>query len=147
MNTIDLRELLSKATPRPWSIYPGNNLGGDDSAGEYQQLIRNNKIHCPSDAALIVALVNNAEALRDEVDAWRQVWTALNEMGANLGDANKPLSVAASWALKHYEKELLLKVLKDWQEFAADVRASDAAGQDWLDGLKARTARIVDPCS
>ena len=45
------------------------------------------------------------------------------------------------------EKELLLKVLKDWQEFAADVRASDAAGQDWLDGLKARTARIVDPCS
>ena len=62
------------------------------------------------DAALIVALVNNAEALLDEV-------------------------------------ERLLSVLKDWQEFAADVRASDAAGQDWLDGLKARTARIVDPCS
>ena len=39
------------------------------------------------------------------------------------------------------------EVLKDWQEFAADVRASDAAGQDWLDGLKARTARIVEPCS
>ena len=45
------------------------------------------------------------------------------------------------------EKGLLLKVLKDWLEFAADVQASDAAGQDWLDGLKARTARIVDPCS
>ena len=45
------------------------------------------------------------------------------------------------------EKELLLKVLRDWQEFAADVQASDAAGQDWLDELKARTARIVDPCS
>ena len=39
------------------------------------------------------------------------------------------------------------EVLKDWLEFAADVQASDAAGQDWLDGLKARTARIVDPCS
>ena len=45
------------------------------------------------------------------------------------------------------EKELLLKVLKDWQEFSADVRAGDVAGQDWLDELKARTARIVDPCS
>ncbi len=71
MNTTELRELLSKATLRPWAIYPGNNLGGDDSAGEYQQLIRNDKIHCPSDAALIVALVNNAEALLDEVERLR----------------------------------------------------------------------------
>lgn len=68
MNVTELRNLLSKATPRPWAIYPGNNLGGDDSAGEYQQLLRNNKIHCPSDAALIVALVNNAGALLDEVE-------------------------------------------------------------------------------
>ena len=103
MNTIDLRELLSKATPRPWAIYPGNNLGGDDSGGEYQQLIRNNRIHCPSDTALIVALVNNAEALLDEIERLR---------GALIF-----------------------------------IRASDAAGQDWLDGLKARTARIVEPCS
>ena len=58
---------------------------------------------------------------------------------------NKSLSVAYDALWK--EKELLLKVLKDWQEFAADVRASEAAGQDWLDGLNARTARIVDPCS
>ncbi len=42
---------------------------------------------------------------------------------------------------------LAREVLKDWLEFAADVRASDAAGQDWLDELRARTARIVDPCS
>ena len=71
MNTKELRELLGKATPRPWAIYPGNNLGGDDSAGEYQQLIRNNKIHCPSDAALIVALVNNAA--RDDRHGWQDV--------------------------------------------------------------------------
>ena len=116
MNTTELRNLLSKATLRPWAIYPGNNLGGDDSAGEYQQLIRNNKIHCPSDAALIVALVNNAEALLDEVDAWRQVWTALNEMGANLGDANKPLSVATSWALKHDEIERLRDLKQQLQK-------------------------------
>ena len=45
------------------------------------------------------------------------------------------------------EKELLLKVLKDWQEFATAIWANDSAGQDWLDELKARTARIVDPCS
>ena len=61
-------------------------------------------------------------------------------------------ATAKSKAMEAYdalwqEKELLLSVLKDWQEFAADVRAGDAAGQDWLDELKARTARIVDPCS
>ena len=79
MNTTKLRDLLSKATPRPWAIYPGNNLGGDDSAGEYQQLIRNNKIHCPSDAALIVALVNNAEALLDEIERLRAALKKLQE--------------------------------------------------------------------
>ena len=56
---------------------------------------------------------------------------------------NKSLSTAYDALWK--EKELLLSVLKDWQEFAADVRAGDVAGQDWLDELKARTARIVDP--
>lgn len=57
------------------------------------------------------------------------------------------ISCTAEIDRRRKEKELLLSVLKDWQEFAADVRASDAAGQDWLDELKARTARIVDPCS
>ena len=37
------------------------------------------------------------------------------------------------------------EVLKDWLEFAADVQASDAAGQDWLDGLKARTEEVLKP--
>ena len=45
------------------------------------------------------------------------------------------------------EKELLLKVLKDWQEFADDSTASCYSEQESLDYLKARTARIVDPCS
>ena len=112
MNTTKLRELLSKATPRPWSLAPGRILTG----AEYERIIRREHIHCDSDAALIVALVNNAEALLDEVDAWRQVWTALNEMGANLGDANKPLSVAASWALKHNEIERLRDLKQQLQK-------------------------------
>ena len=45
------------------------------------------------------------------------------------------------------EKELLLSVLKDWLEFAADSTASCYSEQESLDYLKARTARIVDPCS
>lgn len=67
MNTANLRELLSKATPRPWSLAPGRILTG----AEYERIIRREHIHCDSDAALIVALVNNAEALLDEVERLR----------------------------------------------------------------------------
>lgn len=45
--------------------------------------------------------------LEDELAAWRQVWDALNEMGAGLGDANKPLAVTASWALLRRERDAL----------------------------------------
>ncbi len=101
------------------------------------------------------------ERLRHDIGAYR---LSLGYMGqgphdGRLSDGTFPVNSNAGAAAGMYadakeaydalwkEKELLLKVLKDWQEFAADVRASDAAGQDWLDGLKARTARIVDPCS
>lgn len=58
---------------------------------------------------------------------------------------NKSLSTAyeALWN----EKELLLSVLKDWHEFAAATLHRNPFEHDWLDELKARTARIVDPCS
>jgi hypothetical protein len=39
------------------------------------------------------------ESLRSLLALWEQVWDALNEMGAGLGDANKPVAVTASWAL------------------------------------------------
>ena len=59
MNTTKLRELLSKATPRPWEerfIYRQLSL--------YSQSCFNPSIQKAwDDAALIVALVNNAEAL------------------------------------------------------------------------------------
>lgn len=67
MNTTKLRELLSKATPRPWSLAPGRILTG----AEYERIVHRDHIHCDSDAALIVALVNNAEALLDEVERLR----------------------------------------------------------------------------
>lgn len=67
MNTTKLRELLSKATPRPWSLAPGRILTG----AEYERIVHRDHIHCDSDAALIVALVNNAEALLDEIERLR----------------------------------------------------------------------------
>lgn len=41
------------------------------------------------------------------------------------------------------EKELaeLRSLFAEWMRFAADIQCSDACGQDWLDGLRARTAR------
>lgn len=65
MNTTELRNLLKKATPRPWSLAPGRILTG----AEYERIIHRDHIHCDSDAALIVALVNNAEALLNVVEA------------------------------------------------------------------------------
>lgn len=67
MNTTKLRELLSKATPRPWEerfIYRQLSL--------YSQSCFNPSIQKAwDDAALIVALVNNAEALLNEVERLR----------------------------------------------------------------------------
>ena len=45
---------------------------------------------------------------------------------------------------KANECKLLRKILADWQVFAADVQAGDAAGTDWLEDLKARTQRMLD---
>lgn len=118
MNITELRELLNKATPSPWDeqhIFDGENMIQHWGMAA-DKITHIGVTYSGQDAALIVALVNNASALLDEVDAWRQVWTALNEMGANLGDANKPLSVAASWALKHYEIERLRDLKQQLQK-------------------------------
>jgi hypothetical protein len=45
-------------------------------------------------------------------------------------EATKPL---------HVEIERLRALLTEWLVFANDVGASDAAGHDWLEGLRART--------
>lgn len=42
------------------------------------------------------------------------------------------------------ECKKLRKILADWQVFAADVQAGDAAGMDWLDDLKSRTQRALN---
>lgn len=39
----------------------------------------------------------------------------------------------------------LSTLLHDWRQFAADVRAADCAGQEWLDELKARTEEGLKP--
>ena len=42
------------------------------------------------------------------------------------------------------ENGKLKSLLTDWQEFAKDVGAGDPCGQDWLDGLRGRTKRVLE---
>jgi len=60
------------------------------------------------------------KAERDEAQRklaeWEQVWDACNEMGAELGDANKPLAVAASWALMQRKLSLANASLAEARE-------------------------------
>lgn len=107
------------------------------------------------------AACREIERLRHDIDAYRLSlgYMVQGPHCGRLSDGTFPINSNAGAAAGMYaagkeaydalwkEKELLLSVLKEWQEFAADVRAGDAAGQDWLDELKARTARIVEPCS
>lgn len=48
----------------------------------------------------LVEMHEQRRQLQSQIDRWEQVWTSLNEMGAGLGDANKPVAVTASWALQ-----------------------------------------------
>lgn len=48
-----------------------------------------------------------------KLERWEQVWTALRDMGAQLGDANKPLAVTASWALMQRENAELQSKLDE----------------------------------
>ncbi len=53
-------------------------------------------------------IATTAAQMREAADllaVWEQVWDTLNEMGAGLGDANKPLAVTASWALATTERD------------------------------------------
>ena len=43
------------------------------------------------------------------------------------------------------EVERLRAVLADWLVFANDVGASDAAGHDWLEDLRARSRAVQSP--
>ena len=42
------------------------------------------------------------------------------------------------------ENKRLKSLLVDWQEFAKDVTAGDAAGQNRLDGLRGRTQAALE---
>ena len=53
----------------------------------------------------------------------------------------------ANASAEKFEREWYLRgdALEDWQTFAADVTPGCAAGADWLDGLRARTAELLTP--
>jgi len=69
MNITEIRELLSKATPRPWCwahIYDGENvIQGEPS--EHVAIVETE-----ADTGLIVELVNNADELLAEVERLRK---------------------------------------------------------------------------
>lgn len=43
------------------------------------------------------------------------------------------------------EARQMRAILEDWMKFAEDIQCSDACGQDWLDGLRSRTASHLPP--
>lgn len=45
--------------------------------------------------------------LESKLEAWEELWKAIKEMEPKLGDANKPLAIAASYALSAEELERL----------------------------------------
>ncbi|MCB1689703.1 MAG: hypothetical protein KDI33_14505, partial [Halioglobus sp.] len=79
MNTKELRELLNKATPRSWDeqhIFDGENTIQHWGMAA-DKITHIGVTYSGQDAALIVALVNNAEALLDVVEIcqqWRDAW-------------------------------------------------------------------------
>lgn len=82
----------------------GPQVPGADAVGEEPPVMNN--VH-PGAVSWAYAdyWKRRAERAERERDLWLQVWDALNEMGAALGDANKPLSVTASWALLRSERD------------------------------------------
>jgi hypothetical protein len=67
------RKLLAEATPGPWHSDQTGRLFGDAGGGEYEHLIRRDRVHCRSNAALIVAAVNEYAALLDGMEALKRM--------------------------------------------------------------------------
>lgn len=75
-----------------------------------------------AEIARLEARIVEAEAA---LSAWEQVWDALNEMGAQLGDINKPLAVTASWALMSIERDAAREQLDAVSEAISTNRYMD----------------------
>jgi len=69
--------------------------------------------------------------------AWSHKMDECNGLTAALEKANA--------STERFEREWYLRgdALEDWQKFAADVMPGCAAGAEWLDGLRARTAELL----
>lgn len=77
-------------------------------------------------------VADTLEQHASKLERWEQVWTALNDMGAQLGDANKPLAVTASWALMQRENAELQSKLNEMQHsFELRWQASQRAIKKW----------------
>lgn len=61
----------------------------------------------------------------DMLAVWLQVWDALNEMGAGLGDANKPLAITASWALATTERDECKREILALREQVASLESRE----------------------
>lgn len=98
-----------------------------------------------------------AAQMREAADllaAWEQVWDALNEMGAGLGDANKPLAVTASWALATTERDECKREILALREQVAALESREVCtvahdnvetcGYCQRDALRKEAARYKD---
>lgn len=80
------------------------------------------------------------------LDAERKRWQSIAE------NSNAAVREAMGGADKNQEAcrlarecRMRCEALEDWQKFSADVIASCAAGVEWLDELRNRTAELLSP--
>lgn len=102
------RKLLAEATPRPWHSDRTGRLFGDAGGGEYEHIIRRERIHCGSDAALIVAAVNDYAALLDVVEA------ADFMLSGGRGAQEECAEVV--WVYDHVAADALCAAIAKWEE-------------------------------
>jgi len=90
---------------------------------------------------LLLKVAEENEQLQNRLNLWEQVWTALNELGAELGDANKPLAVAASWASM---QSRLSKAVQRGDEAHALVADQMGTISGQLDEILRQKAQLAD---
>lgn len=87
--------------------------------------------------------------LQAQLQAWEELWRAIKDMEPELGDANKPLAIAASYALlqikvRDLESELELRKQNDGAFYNQGFTDARAAGRSSRDVERAKIERLLD---
>jgi hypothetical protein len=75
------------------------------------------------------------EALTEERDGYRNGQAQIQSIADGLMDTIGKYAA---------ERLIMRELLSRWLEFASDVQPSCAAGDDWLEGLRVETKRVLE---